>query len=185
MRLALICSATLTLLLAGTASADVFDTLEAVVEAELEEARGGFVMDGGSVVGLGVEVRTLVDGQLALETLISVGPSGLVVTERAAPGLTPAASADLQAAAQRGLSLQGLAGQRVFIVAEGTAVTHRISGDSLQNLIVNAGDGLDLKQTIDVRMVLDADALAVDQASLAGLRAGLAQADLVRAGVPF
>lgn len=178
-----VCSAAL--LIAGAASAEAFDDLETVADADLEEARGGFVMDGGSVVGLGVEVRTLVDGKLALETLITVGANGVAVSERAAAGLTPVAAADLQAAAERGLSLQGLSGQRVYLVSDGTAVAHRITGDALQNLIVNAGDGLDLKQTIEVRLALDADSLAADQASLAGLRAGLAQADLVRAGLPF
>lgn len=185
MRRAFLCAFAAVLLSAGAAAADPFADLEAVSDTELEEARGGFLTEGGSVVGLGVEVRTLVDGKLALETLISVGAQGVSIAERAAPGLTPAAAADLQAAAQRGLALQGLAGQRVYLVSDGTAVTHRIAGDALQNLIVNAGDGLDLKQSIDVRMVIDAEALADDQASLAGLRAGLAQADLVRAGLPF
>jgi hypothetical protein len=180
---------TLTLLAAlgaGGAKADVFDALETVAEADLEAARGGFVTTGGAVVSLGVELRTLVDGGVALETSIMAGPAGLSVVERVAPGLSAAQAADLQAAAARGLDVRGLSGQRVFLVSGGeTAVAHRITGDALQNLIVNAADGLDLRQAIDVRVVLDAQALQADQAALAGLRAGLEHADLVRAGLPF
>lgn len=167
---------------AAPALADVFDALDRVAETELDEARGGFVVEGGRVASLGAQILTTVDGREVLRTTLSAGPGGFSATESFASGLAPADSARLQAAAGRGLDVGGLSGDRVYFVQDDTAVAHRISGTALQNFIVNAADGLVLRQEVRIDVALNADAFRTDQIALSGLRIAMEHADAVRTG---
>lgn len=169
-------------LLASPALADDFAGLDAVSEAELDEARGGFLIENGRVAGLSVEILTSVDGREVLTTTLNVGPSGSTVVESPAAGVTAADAAALRAAAARGLDVSALTGDRVFFVGDRTAVAHRISGGALQNLIVNAADGRELTQSVAVRVDLHREGVVADQLSMAGLRVAMDQADAVRIG---
>lgn len=169
-------------LLAAPALADDFAGLSAVSEAELDEARGGFLIENGRVAGLSVEILTSVDGRQVLTTTLDVGPNGSTLNETPGTGVTAADAAALRAAAARGLDVRAFAGDRVFFVGDRTAVVHRISGGALQNLIVNAADGRELTQSVAVRVDLYREAAIADQLAMAGLRVAMDQADAVRIG---
>lgn len=65
---------TLSLMMAGcgAARAQGFHSGRAVADGDLDKVRGGFVLPNGLDVRLGVTVDTLVDGRLALSTLLTV-----------------------------------------------------------------------------------------------------------------
>lgn len=168
--------------LGGPAAADAFDALPAVADDELDAARGGFLLDGGRIASLGLEIRTLVGGREVLTTSLTVGPAGLSKTESLGDGYDAADAAALGAAAAKGLDLRGFGDARVVLVSDGTAVLHRIGRDTLQNLVVNSADGLDLRQEITLRVDLLESAVLGDRLSVAGLRLALDQADVVRTG---
>lgn len=65
---------TLSLLMAGcgAACAQSFQSGLAVADGDLDKVRGGFVLPNGLNVGLGITVNTLVDGRLALSTMLTV-----------------------------------------------------------------------------------------------------------------
>lgn len=77
---ALTCAVALALL-AGGAHAQILD------DKALDEQRGGFVTAGGFTFGFGADVRTFVDGSLALESKVTwtgdgpdAGPNGPIST---------------------------------------------------------------------------------------------------------
>lgn len=128
-----------------------------IAEDELGEMRGGFITAGGIEIGLGAVVRTLVDGQLALESTISWTDAGPVVTRALAGDTTAADAADLhEAAVNDGLDLQAIAGEKdVFLVGGGgTALVHHIDSRSLLNLVLNVESNLDIRQETELTLTL-------------------------------
>lgn len=123
----------------------------------LDGMRGGFIVAGGVEIGLGAVVRTLVDGQLALESTVTWTAGGPQVTRAPAGGAVAADAASLhEAALNKGLNLGAIARQDdvFFLGGGGTAVVHRIDERSLQNLVVNVENNLSIRQEMEVTLTL-------------------------------
>lgn len=137
--------------LAGLAHADAFDELSTVSDAEMEDARGGFLSAGGVSFNFGALVKTFADGQLALSTQLNWTDQGPVATHSIAD---PYAGAS-QAAALAALALASIGdGQGVVINDGQTAIIHRIESGAVQNLILNAATDQVFAQTIDITLTL-------------------------------
>lgn len=118
----------------------------------LEENRGGFIVVDGITIGFGAVIRTFVDGQLKLQTELTLGPDGLRSTATGGAGGAPSPEA-ARVLAQLGLDPSGATG--AFVSADGaTTAVHRITSGQIANLLVNTGDGRDVRQETGVTFVL-------------------------------
>lgn len=158
-------------------AADELAGIETVPDAELAEHRGGFVWEGVRV-GLGAEIRTYLNGELALQTNISWTEAGAHKTQIISGALTQVDAAQLQAGilTSGGISMK-VGDQSVFLANEGqTALLHRTDG-AIQNVIVNRASNIQANQQIDA--VLDLENFGQLQDDIADMRLGAAIGDMI------
>lgn len=127
-------------------------------DTDLGGLRGGFLTAGGVTFDFGVVVRTYVDDRLALQTTLQWTPAGAVSEQVAGgvPGAVDLADA-MDGLLADGIDLTGLAEARGVALVDGdgaTALIHSIGGGRVQNLILNAADGRDLRQEIQINLTL-------------------------------
>jgi hypothetical protein len=149
--------------------------LEPVADSELAGQRGGFLWNG-LTVNLGANIRTYLNGELALETMVSWTPAGNSVTQTPSPALTPATAAQIQAGVLSSGGITARVGDETVFLANGgqTALMHRIDG-GLQNVLINTASRVDIAQHIDATLDLAGyDAFAAD---LANSRLGISIGD--------
>lgn len=117
--------------------------------SDLEREVGGFQTPSGLEVGFGAEVRTYVDGQLALQTHLTWTDQGAVQTTTAANGST-----DLSGAAGAGIHIDGAPGTGLFLPGDngGTVVLHGLDSDQISGLIFNTADNRDIRQEVNVTL---------------------------------
>ncbi|HEX7819435.1 MAG TPA: hypothetical protein VF463_02320 [Sphingobium sp.] len=121
--------------------------LVAMSDDELSAAHGGFDW-GGMSITFGADIRTFIDGQLALQTLVNWTASGSSTQTMVGAGITPATLSELQSGVG-GLSLSSLVGSTPVYLANGgqTALLQGSAG-ALQNVLVNTAANLQaLQQT--------------------------------------
>jgi hypothetical protein len=136
----------------------------------LAEQRGGFVING-MTVRLGADVRTYIDGQLALHTIINWTDTGVTKTQTVGAQLTPAQALSFDAnALANGKINMALGGSPAFSANEGqTMIAHRFQ-DGLQNILINAASNQNILQTVDASVELggyDAFRINILNASMA------------------
>lgn len=145
--------------------AELFDR-PGLADRELDEVRGRFLVVDGVTFDLGAVVRTTVNGEMVLETVVTWTPDGPLITQSTAPGLSPATMAELkEAAARTGLDLSSLSGgSEVFLLNDGaTAVAHRFDIAGLENILINEASGQDIRQDTSVTLHLpDGEAVTRD-----------------------
>lgn len=140
---------------------------QAMTEADMSESRGGFLTAAGYTFGFGVVVRSYVNDQLALQTQLTWSPTGPVTQQMQhdVPGVTDLAGAmaSLMAA---GIDLRGLNNAGGVAVVDGqgaTAILHNITTSQLQNLLINNADNRNIRQDMELTLVLpDLSAIQAD-----------------------
>lgn len=130
-----------------TAHADAFDGLEVAGDAELADARGGFITAQGVTFDLGAVISTYENGELALMTQLTWTPSGAMTTHTASNAY---AAAQAAAAAADAIG----AGLAVSDPTGATRIVHGVDGASLRNLVVTSASGRDFVQDIQVTITL-------------------------------
>jgi hypothetical protein len=151
------CSALMGLMLAGNTPLpgdEVFASRVPVSDVELAEQRGGFTYSGMDIK-LGAEIRTYLDGELALRTTVSWGDQGTSHTEVLSAALTPADAAQLQQGilSSGGITMR-VGGSQVFLANQGqTALIHRTDG-GLQNVLINTANDVNIMQEVDASLDL-------------------------------
>lgn len=130
------------------------DIYAAVDDTELDELRGGFRV-AGMDVSLGADIRTYLNGDLVLHTLVNWSDVGRTQTQFVSDVLTPSAARLVQASALGGGELSmTIGGSTVFLANEGkTAFAHRTE-DGLQNVLINTADNQNITQTVDATVTL-------------------------------
>jgi hypothetical protein len=129
-------------------AADEFDRAERIDDAHLADMRGGFILQDGVTIGLGAIVRTTVDGQLALETQLVWQQQGALITQQVGATLTPT-----QGALTNTVTLPN--GTQAFVLGEGeTAIIHRVTDGSIQNILLNTASGRTIRQDTEVTLTL-------------------------------
>lgn len=144
-------------------SNDVFADLPVITDGELGAMRGGFRI-AGLDISIGANMRTLVDGQVALESLITLsgtGPAVHSVTSRTAasgrPGLTVIAGngsgptlLDVTPATAR---LPGLEGSQGVVLNDArgfTAALQLIRNDQIVSILLNQATGRTIRHEVSV-----------------------------------
>jgi hypothetical protein len=157
--------------------ADELAGLQPLADQELAEQRGGFRWEGVEI-GFGAEIRTYLNGELALQTNIGWTPAGVSTSQWVSAALTPADAAQLQAGilTSGGITMR-VGDQSVFLANQGqTAVLHRTDG-AIQNVLVNRASNITASQEVDA--MLDLGSFGQFQDRLADLRLGQAIGDAV------
>jgi hypothetical protein len=137
----------------SSALAEEFPIEAMLSEAELGQARAGFTIEGIEIT-LGADLRTYIDGELALQTIVSwVGDTRS--TERwVSDALTPADAEALDGMLANGHIAMRVNDQDIFLANDGqTALLQRTDG-GLQNLVFNTANGVDLRQEADIAIGL-------------------------------
>ena len=115
--------------------------LEPLTGQELGDLRGGALFAGGFAFDFGAIVRTMIDGQPALETRLTWTPEGAVMEDLSAIAGSPLPDFD-------GFGLN------IIDASGSTLVGHRLLDGEIQNFIVNSGDNRNIRQDIDITLTL-------------------------------
>lgn len=131
---------------------------QVMTDADMSEARGGFMTAGGFTFGFGVVVRSYVNDQLALQTQLTWTPTGPVSqqVQHNVPGVADLAGA-MASLVAGGIDLRGLNNTGGVAVVDGsgaTAILHNITTSQLQNLIINNADNRNIRQDMELNLVL-------------------------------
>lgn len=115
---------------------------------ELEREVGGFQTPTGLEIGFGAEVRTYVDGKLALQTRLTWTDTGAVQTTTAADG------GDVSGAAGAGINIGGAPGTGLFVPGDngGTVVLHGLDSNHISGLVFNTADNREIRQEVNVAL---------------------------------
>lgn len=123
-----------------------------VANAELANLRGGFAI-GGLNIALGADIKTFLNGQLALHTTVSWDNQAITQTHVISGGLTMADAGNLrdQVLASGNIHMQ-IGNAPVYLANDGqTAITHRTDG-TLQNILVNTASNVNVRQEVNATL---------------------------------
>lgn len=124
---------------------------ERMSDSEMESHRAGFMTPMGFEVGLGANIRTYVDGTLAVETRLTWTEQGLI-REVVSGQETPDAKAK---AAALGLNLEGDWQGLIIEHDDGvSAAMTSIGGDRVANMLVNSASDQDLRLETEINVVI-------------------------------
>jgi hypothetical protein len=124
-----------------------------ITDEELGEQRGGFQF-AGMEIKLGADIRTFLNNELALHTVITMDDNGYSRVQTVGPGLTLAdADAIRNNVLSNGAIRMNVGDSQVFLANEGrTAIIHGNEG-ALQNILINTASNITATQ--DVTATLD------------------------------
>jgi hypothetical protein len=133
---------------------DLVDAMTPVDDGELDQQRGGFAVEGMNIT-LGADIRTYLNGDLALHTVVNWTETGAHSTQTASAALTPAAARDLAAGALAGGRISmTVGGSTVYLANEGqTALVQRTDG-GIQNMVFNTASNQAISQHVDATLNL-------------------------------
>jgi hypothetical protein len=150
---------------------------EIVPDDELSKNRAGFQWSGVEI-SLGAEMRTYINGQLALQTNVSWTPEGVQTTQYVSGALTPADAAHLQSGILSGSGITMRVGdQSVFLANQGQTVLMQRTENGLQNVLVNRASNIEIKQQVDA--VVGLENFGQFQRSILSQRIGGAISDMI------
>jgi hypothetical protein len=137
---------------------------------ELGEQRGGFQF-GGMEIKLGADIRTFLNNELALHTVITMDDNGYSRVQTVGAGLTLAdADAIRNNVLSNGAIRMNVGDSQVYLANEGrTAIIHGNEG-ALQNILVNTASNITATQDVTARLDLQgydgfASTITADQLS--------------------
>lgn len=159
------------LLLAASepAAEDPLTQATAVSDEVLATQRGGFSWNDMQI-SFGADIRSFVNDQLALRTVVSWTANGATVDRFVSPSLTAADASHIQAGILTSGGIQMRVGDESVFLANGgqTALIH--STDTVQNVLINTASGVNLTQQVDATLDISGyegfrDALAMTRIS--------------------
>jgi hypothetical protein len=128
------------------------DLPAAVADSELDDMRGGFVVDGIEF-NFGAVLKTLVNGQLAFQTQVTWTANGEQVATTLGPNATQ--GANVSNGTIRGLNLQGLTPDQIAAVNNGaTAIIQKVTGGAVQNIVLNTASDQTISQSTQLNLSL-------------------------------
>lgn len=149
-----------------------------LADADLAGARGGFTILGGQELNFSAVMRSYVDGSLVLESRLSVGDQGRLLSSSATGAPLAASTVDGLAAA--GLTLGASAdGSPTFVSEDNkTVFVHRAADGQLANLLVNTASQRALRQ--ETALTLNLPGFEATQSAMREGLAARALADDIR-----
>jgi hypothetical protein len=120
---------------------------DAVSDQTLDTLRGGFQVEGFSI-GFGADIRSFVDGELVLQSRLTVNPDQSSATFSSGDVLSAQALSDLTGKAGLGGTTFGAS------TADGVTVFHNLGGGQLSNVLINTSDNRDFRQDLAITLTL-------------------------------
>lgn len=118
-------------------------------ESELREARAGFSV-GGLEITLGADLRTYLDGQLALRTVVQWQGEQATSERWVSPELTPAAALATGGVFSGGQLSFHVNDDDAFIAPGGQTALVQPDDGRLQNIVLNAASDVAIRQEADI-----------------------------------
>jgi hypothetical protein len=157
-----------------------FDGASPVSAATLQAERGGFTADG-QTFGFTATLETLVNGQVALTTTLTLLDDGSVANQSAVNasivqgGAGPSVAIPVNDAATlaaalsgSGVNTNGLSATSGLVIKSDTGVTallNNVGPNQLQNLVINTASGQNIVQNTALTITLPPASIAGAQAS--------------------
>ncbi|MEO9468233.1 hypothetical protein [Parasphingorhabdus sp.] len=125
-----------------------------VSDEELDKLRGGFRFSGLDI-NFGADIRTYVNGDLMLQTVLNWTDNGPETIQSVAAGLTPVDAAALQNGVFSNGNIRMKIGDTpVYLLNDGkTAIAHGTT-NGLQNMLINTANGFNSIQEVDATLGL-------------------------------
>ena len=148
------CIAMLTPQTAKADPAAAVDLPALVSDEDLDKLRGGFVVSGLGI-NFGADIRTYVNGELLLQTVLNLNDDGAHTTQTAAAGLSPVDVSTLQNGVLSNGNIRMKVGDTpVYLLNNGqTAIVHE-TGNGVQNMLINTANGFEAVQEVDATLSL-------------------------------
>lgn len=128
--------------------------LEAMLsKQELKDARAGFTLNGLEIT-LGADLRTYIDGELVLHTIVQWVGEDQSTVRWVSDSLTPADAEALDGVLSNGHIAMRVNDQDIFLANDGQTALLQRSDGGLQNLVFNTANGIDLRQEADIAIGL-------------------------------
>jgi hypothetical protein len=127
---------------------DPLDGAQVIDDLELDAQRGGFRFEGLEI-SLGADIKTFLNGELALHTTISWTDTAVTETQIVSTALT-LADADMlrNNVLANGAITMNIGSEKVYLANEGqTALIHRGDGH-LQNVLINTASNVVASQEV-------------------------------------
>ena len=131
---------------------DLLASAQTVPDEVLAAQRGGFAFQG-MVIAFGADIRSYVNDELALRTIVSWTPEGQTIERFVSPALTAVDAAQIQGGilTSGGISMR-VGDETVFLANNGQTALIQ-STDAIQNVLINTASNVSLNQQVDA--VLD------------------------------
>lgn len=125
-----------------------------VPDEDLDKLRGGFVFSGLDI-NFGADIRTYVNGELLLHTVLNWSDDGAETMQTAAAGLSPVDAASLQNGVFSNGNIRMKVGDTpVYLLNDGqTAIVHE-TANGVQNMLINTASSFDSVQEVDATLNL-------------------------------
>ena len=150
--LLLMCAPVLLAASAPSSTGDPLATAPVLADETLAEQRGGFTFQGMRI-SFGADIRSYVNDELALRTIVSWTPEGQTIERFVSPSLTAVDAAQVQGGilTSGGISMR-VGDETVFLANNGQTALIQ-STDAIQNVLINTASNVSLNQQVDA--VLD------------------------------
>jgi hypothetical protein len=159
------------------------DDVAIVPDDDLDEQRGGFVWNGVQV-SLGANIKTYLNGELALQTTLNWNADGYVATQYVSGALTPLALANIQPGVRLPNNVPNLiANGSAFLANEGQTLIIQRTDGSLTNMLINTANNISAQQQIDA--TIDLSGMQAFQSNLASDMFANALGDSLGAATSF
>jgi len=164
------------------AADDPFGGAAPLSDQELQSARGGYFSADGQTFGFSATLVTLIDGQTALTTTLTLQNNGSVTqqTDANLSVLANDSSADkgvvvaipvngaaslASALAGTNVNVNGLSASGLVVKGDGgvTALLDNITPNSVQNLVINTANGRNITQDTFITITLPSSEIAAAQ----------------------
>jgi hypothetical protein len=125
-----------------------------VPDEDLDKLRGGFVWSGLNI-NFGADIRTYVNGELALHTVLNWTDNGAETTQTARTGLSPVdAAAFSDGILSNGRIRMKVGDTPVYLLNDGqTAIAHN-TVNGVQNMLINTARGFESVQEVHATLDL-------------------------------
>ena len=132
----------------------MFASAETVSMDELDEQRGGFVIDGLDI-RLGAQIQTLVNGELALMTSVSWTDMGVETSRFVSDALSTPTPGQLQGGLlSTGSITMNIGDATVFLANNGQTALIQNVETGLQNIIINTAHNTDIQTQVNATIDL-------------------------------
>lgn len=150
--------------LASVSADDAFAQAPRVDDAVLAEQRGGFVLSGLQV-NLGAQIRTLINGELAMVSTVTWAGNSVETSRVVSSALSAATAAQLQAGMLKTGSLTlNVGDSTVFLANDGGTAFIQNARSGLQNMVVNTASNIAIETQLNA--TIDLSGYAAFQASM-------------------